>query len=106
MVALMTARQTQHQGGSESRVHGEAEPAVRVASRRAESQRAVKGTSAAEQGDCDSNYEGACLNPNASDYDCAGGDGNGPFYTGEARVVGVDHFGLDADGDGIGCEAE
>jgi hypothetical protein len=53
---------------------------------------------------CDSSYEGACLDPNASDYDCAGGSGNGPKYTGPVRVVGPDHYGLDADGDGYACE--
>lgn len=55
---------------------------------------------------CDPNYAGVCLNPYASDYDCAGGSGNGPNYTGTVTVVGVDHYGLDADGDGIGCESE
>jgi len=55
---------------------------------------------------CDPNYAGACLRPNVSDYDCRGGSGNGPYYTGEVRVVGVDHYGLDADGDGIGCEED
>jgi len=53
---------------------------------------------------CDPNYEGACLDPNAADYDCAGGSGNGPEYTGRVTVVGSDPYGLDADGDGIGCE--
>jgi hypothetical protein len=53
---------------------------------------------------CDPSYTGACLDPNASDYDCAGGSGDGPLYTGEVGVVGDDHFGLDADGDGVGCE--
>jgi hypothetical protein len=52
---------------------------------------------------CDPNYSG-CLNPNSSDYDCSGGSGNGPDYTGMVQVLGVDHYGLDADGDGIGCE--
>lgn len=55
--------------------------------------------------ECDPNYSG-CLDPNASDYDCEGGSGNGPLYTGTVEVLGVDHYGLDADGDGIGCEAE
>jgi hypothetical protein len=60
---------------------------------------------AAEAKRCDSAYKGACLNPNASDYDCAGGSGNGPYYVqGPIRVVGYDHFRLDADGDGIACE--
>jgi hypothetical protein len=44
------------------------------------------------------------LSPNASDYDCVGGSGNGPYYTGQVRVLGVDHFDLDRDGDGIGCD--
>ena len=55
-------------------------------------------------GNCHPSYKGACLDPNASDYDCAGGSGNGPKYTGPVRVVGYDEFGLDADGDGYGCE--
>jgi PASTA domain-containing protein len=59
---------------------------------------------APEPADCHQSYEGACLNPNASDYDCAGGSGNGPEYTGFVTVVGPDVFGLDADGDGLGCE--
>lgn len=53
---------------------------------------------------CDPSYSGACLDPNASDYDCAGGSGNGPLYTGTVYVVGDDHYGLDSDGDGVGCE--
>jgi hypothetical protein len=52
---------------------------------------------------CDPNYSG-CLDPNASDYDCAGGSGNGPLYTGEVVVLGDDHYDLDADGDGTACE--
>lgn len=53
---------------------------------------------------CHPSYTGACLDPNASDYDCAGGSGDGPKYTGTVTVVGPDEFGLDGDGDGIGCE--
>lgn len=53
---------------------------------------------------CHPSYEGACLRPDASDYDCAGGSGDGPYYTGRVRVVGPDEYGLDRDGDGIGCE--
>lgn len=55
-------------------------------------------------GICDPNYTGACLDPDALDYDCVGGSGDGPRYTGTVVVVGNDHFGLDRDGDGIGCE--
>ena len=44
-----------------------------------------------------------CLTP-APDYDCAGGSGNGPAYTGPVRVTGSDPYDLDADGDGYACE--
>lgn len=63
-------------------------------------------TQGEEAGNCDPNYAGACLDPNASDYDCAGGSGDGPLYTGEVTVVGEDRYGLDSDGGGIGCEGE
>jgi len=54
---------------------------------------------------CDPNYSGACV-PIASDVDCAGGSGDGPAYVqGPVRVVGTDIYGLDADGDGIGCDS-
>jgi hypothetical protein len=53
---------------------------------------------------CDPNYSG-CLNPNASDYDCAGGSGNGPYYTGKVYVYGNDRFDLDRDGDGVACDS-
>jgi len=53
---------------------------------------------------CHPSYKLRCLKPNASDYDCRGGSGNGPYYTGLVRVVGPDVFRLDADGDGWGCE--
>jgi hypothetical protein len=64
------------------------------------------GNTGSSGGDgCDPNYEGACLDPNAYDYDCAGGSGDGPEYVdGPVDVVGDDHFGLDRDGDGIGCD--
>jgi hypothetical protein len=55
---------------------------------------------------CHPSYTGACLDPNASDYDCLGGSGNGPKYTGKVRVVGPDVFRLDADHDGWGCERD
>lgn len=56
---------------------------------------------------CDPNYEGECLKDGIGDYDCAGGDGNGPNYVySPVTVVGVDVFGLDANGNGIGCEDE
>ena len=56
---------------------------------------------------CDQNYSGACVPANVSDVDCAGGSGNGPYYVTEKnfQVVGTDHYGLDADHDGIACES-
>jgi len=54
--------------------------------------------------DCDPNYSGACLDPSAYDYDCEGGSGDGPEYTGYVQVVGDDPHDLDSDGDGTGCE--
>ena len=61
-------------------------------------------THASTQHGCHPSYKGACLDPNASDYDCAGGGGNGPKYvTGPVRVVGPDVFHLDGNGDGIAC---
>jgi hypothetical protein len=61
-------------------------------------------STAARSPSCDSNYKGECLDPNASDYDCEGGRGNGPEYAGPVDVAGDDPYGLDADGDGFGCE--
>jgi len=53
---------------------------------------------------CDSNYADACV-PIDSDVDCAGGSGNGPsYFSGVARVVGVDVYDLDRDKDGYACE--
>jgi hypothetical protein len=46
-----------------------------------------------------------CLTPGA-DVDCAGGSGNGPRYvSGPVYVNGSDPYGLDTDGDGVGCES-
>lgn len=53
---------------------------------------------------CDPNYTGACV-PIASDVDCGNGSGNGPAYVyGTVKVVGVDIYDLDRDGNGYGCE--
>jgi hypothetical protein len=45
-----------------------------------------------------------CLPP-ASDYDCRGGSGNGPRYTGRVQVRGADPYELDDDDDGVGCDS-
>lgn len=57
-----------------------------------------------ESSECDPSYAGACLDRFASDYDCEGGSGDGPLYTGTVSVVGEDHYGLDANSNGVGCE--
>ena len=55
---------------------------------------------------CHPSYPGACLDPTASDYDCAGGSGNGPKYvSGPVQVRSPDPFDLDSNSDGIGCES-
>jgi hypothetical protein len=80
---------------------------ARRRAQRAAARRAADVAAQAEaqtQSNCDPNYSGACLDPNASDYDCAGGSGDGPEYTGPVRVVGSDPYGLDSDGDGYACE--
>lgn len=72
---------------------------------REERNRGGSGGGGGGSSDCDPNYEGYCLDPNASDYDCAGGSGDGPKYVPvTVTVVGTDHYGLDADNDGLGCE--
>ena len=64
-------------------------------------------TASPVSGQCDPNYSGACVPANVSDVDCGGGSGNGPYYVWEKnfQVVGTDHYGLDADHDGIACES-
>ena len=59
---------------------------------------------ASESRNCTPGYS-PCLPP-ASDYDCAGGTGNGPEYVdGPVRVTGADPYDLDRDGDGVGCQS-
>ena len=63
--------------------------------------------STAPSRDCHPSYPDVCLRPDASDYDCAGGSGNGPYYAaGPLRVLPPDPFELDGnDNDGWGCES-
>jgi hypothetical protein len=61
--------------------------------------------STAPSGDCDPSYPGVCPDPDAVDYDCAGGSGDGPEYVeGPIRVRPPDPFDPDREGDGLGCE--
>jgi hypothetical protein len=50
-------------------------------------------------GDCDPNYEGACVPTDVGDVDC------GDLLETDFYVVGDDVDGLDGDGDGIACES-
>jgi len=55
-------------------------------------------------GGCTPGYD-PCV-PVASDVDCAGGSGDGPAYVdGPISVTGSDPYGLDSDGDGVGCQS-
>ena len=51
---------------------------------------------------CNKNYSG-CLSKKG-DYDCLGGNGDGPNFTGKVQVLGYDEYKLDRDGNGIACE--
>jgi hypothetical protein len=78
---------------------------ARIAARRErEQERAALAAAAAASVECHASYE-PCLDPNASDYDCEDGSGDGPEYTGYVTVKGTDDYGLDSDGDGVGCES-
>jgi PASTA domain len=57
--------------------------------------------------DCTPGYSPCLVEHNGADYDCAGGSGDGPYYTVPGvtyRVTGSDPYGLDADNNGFGCE--
>lgn len=56
-------------------------------------------------GGCDPSYPDECLKSSVSDYDCAGGTGDGPrFAYGPVTVEGSDPYALDSNDDGVGCE--
>jgi hypothetical protein len=92
----VVARRHRAQVGAEEAERRAAEAAEALAAEEAEAEEAAAEEEASE---CDPNYSGACLDPYASDYDCEGGSGNGPAYTGTVTVVGEDHYGLDSDSD-------
>jgi hypothetical protein len=79
---------------------------ARAAAREQELQRQQAAVAAEPEpaANCHPSYD-PCLDPNASDYDCEGGSGDGPEYTGYVIVKGPDDYGLDSDGDGTGCES-
>jgi hypothetical protein len=58
---------------------------------------------ASPSNDCTPGYD-PCIPP-GSDVDCEGGGGNGPRYvSGPVSVSGSDPYGLDTDGNGVGCQ--
>jgi hypothetical protein len=91
------ARRKARRIAARERAREEAQREAALAREEAESEEAATS-------ECDPSYSGACLDPYASDYDCEGGSGDGPSYTGAVAVVGDDHYELDADSDGYGCE--
>jgi len=94
--ALLT-REAREQEAEERRA------AKQAAQEEREAQRELEAIEEQEAEECNPNYSG-CLDPYASDYDCEGGSGDGPLYTGTVEVTGYDEYGLDDDGDGIGCD--
>ena len=54
--------------------------------------------------DCTPGYD-PCLPNYGDDYDCAGGSGDGPYFSGKVYVSGSDPYKLDGNRDGLGCEA-
>jgi hypothetical protein len=56
---------------------------------------------------CTPGYSPCLVYHGGADYDCAGGSGDGPYYTKPGvvySVTGSDPYGLDSDNDGRGCE--
>jgi len=57
--------------------------------------------------DCTPGYSPCLVYHGGADYDCYGGSGNGPYYTAPGvvyTVTGSDPYGLDSNGNGLGCE--
>lgn len=88
-------------------VHNRCAPAV-IVTHKADVKYVVYGSASGGSGtggggSCTPGYS-PCLPP-MSDYDCAGGSGNGPGYAnGPIYVTGSDPYDLDRDGDGVACE--
>jgi flagellar hook assembly protein FlgD len=64
-------------------------------------------TATSTPSNCTPGYSPCLVYHGGADYDCAGGSGNGPYYTSPGvvyTVKGSDIYGLDANGNGLGCE--
>ena len=60
-----------------------------------------------DDSNCTDGYSPCLVYHGGADYDCAGGSGDGPYYTEPGvtyQVTGSDPYGLDGDNDGYGCE--
>jgi hypothetical protein len=103
---VSTAPDAPAQARAEQRRQQRRQAAARQRRQAAAERRARQAAAAPAQPqrNCDSNYEGACLDAGSADHDCQGGSGDGPDYTGPVRSVGSDPFDLDRDGDGAACE--
>jgi hypothetical protein len=96
--ANVEAARAQSQLLGEQQAHAEELKRIRK-----ETRKASRTPAPSDIPNCTPGYD-PCLPP-AYDYDCAGGPGNGPAYTGRVFVErGMDRYGLDANGDGVGCE--
>ncbi|MEA2418425.1 MAG: hypothetical protein QOE60_631 [Thermoleophilaceae bacterium] len=63
------------------------------------------GDSGGDGGGDDCQGYDPCIPP-GDDVDCGGGSGDGPRYVdGPVSVSGSDPYGLDSDGDGVGCQS-
>jgi hypothetical protein len=65
------------------------------------------GSGGGAAGNCTPGYSPCLVDHGGADYDCAGGSGNGPYYTAPGVTYAVsppDPYDLDSDGDGQGCE--
>ena len=79
-------------------------PATNIPTTKAPATKAPTKAPTRPAGNCNPNYS-PCVPNDPVDVDCKGGGGNGPSYVdGPVRVIGNDVYGLDKDGDGIGCE--
>lgn len=99
------ARQERRKRQAQAQAREERLAAERARERQqaAQVQEAEPAPIASAASECDPNY-GGCLDPTASDYDCEGGEGDGPAYTGQVEVLGTDVHDLDSDSDGVACE--
>ena len=65
------------------------------------------GSGGGGSSNCTPGYSPCLIYHGGADYDCAGGSGNGPYYTEPGvtyQVTGSDPYGLDGNNNGLGCE--